>query len=178
MATMFMENQPEWDGSPTAPVREHTDLRQAVGEETLAHLALDAVQRLDDVRPAWRRHASHAFEPRMMLTLLSYCYASGIYGSAQVADAIRDNRMIRYLCARTYPDPKAIRSFRKGHRGLLHQCLNHVLQQARGWHPDPALADSYGGSVLTHRLCGRIDADAQHRLDVAIFIDRMLIDED
>ena len=35
----------------------------------------------------------------MMLTLLTYCYATGVYGSTDIELNMQHDRMIRYLCA-------------------------------------------------------------------------------
>jgi hypothetical protein len=65
-----------------------------------------------------------------MLTLLSFCYASSCYGSEDIESAIESDRTIRYICARVFPDAKAIRRFRRLFRPALDQCLAYVLRQA------------------------------------------------
>jgi hypothetical protein len=66
----------------------------------------------------------------MMLTLLTYCYATGVYGSADIELAIERDQMTRYLCARTYPDLDVIRGFRRLNLGEIKQCLAAVLKRA------------------------------------------------
>ena len=69
------------------------------------------------------------FQPAMMLTLLAYCYATGVYGSEEIQSATHDDQMIRYLCARDYPDLCEIRSFRRYNRERIAQCLAGVFQR-------------------------------------------------
>src|SRR5439155_8426144 len=83
------------------------DLRQHVGERALIELALDAVQTVGERLPrpldAPGRHS-----PQILLTLLTYCYAAGIYGSEDIEYDCRHDAATRYLCANTSPDQDAI----------------------------------------------------------------------
>src|SRR5258708_1546324 len=84
------------------------DLREWVDEQLLVKLALDAVQTLDWPAAATDRNE---LRPQMMLTLLSYCYAAGIYGSGDIAATLRSDRVLHYICARAYPDGRELRHF-------------------------------------------------------------------
>ena len=175
---LFMEKQEHREGRLRGPFQNQSDLRQVVGGRGLVHLALESVQRLDETQPGWHTRTSHEFEPRMMLTLLSYCYASGIYGSAQIAEAIRNNETVRYICARTYPHPEAIRDFRRENREAIRHGLKLILQHAGELQLTQSASDERERSLLRAELSEHTDVDIQHRLDVAIFIDLMEFDAD
>src|SRR5215204_1622812 len=108
----------------------HADLRQRVGTSNLLRWCLEAPLIVNDEAAQLLRQSICGFRPPMMLTLLSFCYASSYYGSEDIARAISVDRMVRYICARTYPDAHAIRRFRRCGRGLLDQALGYVLRQA------------------------------------------------
>jgi len=106
------------------------DLSLYIGKKTLVELILRAIEDLNARTPEREIGTPNtAFQPAMMLTLLTYCYATGVYGSADIQLGIQHDPMIRYLCARDYPDICGIRSFRRYHRERVTQCLSAVLRQ-------------------------------------------------
>src|SRR6266571_3085305 len=80
------------------------DLRESLGEPILLKLALDGVQSLNPAKLNAAISGREKLRPQMMLTLLSYCYAARIYGSRDIAWAIRNNTTVRYICAHTCPE--------------------------------------------------------------------------
>src|SRR6267143_6161582 len=97
------------------------DLLECLGQHTLLKLALEAVQSLDASKLDAAVSGDPQLRPQMMLTLLSYCYAARIYGSREIEWAIRNDKTVRYICARTFPDWRAIRRFRRNNRELVEQ---------------------------------------------------------
>ena len=77
------------------------DLSLYIGKKTLAKLILEGIEDLDALAPGDEESRSWNpnFRPAMMLTLLAYCYATGVYGSADIQLATQHDQMIRYLCA-------------------------------------------------------------------------------
>ena len=107
-----------------------TDLRDWVGEWGLIGLALDAVQaEAPGARWAVETVPENLCAP-MMLTLLTYCYAAGIYASEDVEAACDHNAQVRYICARQYPSGATIRHFRRANRPLVERCLTRTLTEA------------------------------------------------
>lgn len=108
------------------------DLRDWVDERTLVALCLAAAQEL--ALPAPRPVSTRAGEPPApaMVTLLAYCFATGICGSEEVEWAARHDRTARYLCAHRLPDAVAVRRFRRANRSWLERCLAEVC--VRAWH--------------------------------------------
>ena len=66
------------------------DLRDWIPEDDLAHFVIEAVERVEmsAFKVNHRGTGSAQYHPRMMLALLIYCYANGIFSSR--ADRARD----------------------------------------------------------------------------------------
>src|SRR5262245_4909711 len=90
-----------------------TDLSQVISERGLLKLALDSVQNIEPARLAPPGSVKGEFRPQMMLTLLTYCYASSLFGSRDIESSIDTDPTIRYICARTRPTWLSIRRFRR-----------------------------------------------------------------
>ena len=144
------------------------DLRAVVGEEALVALALEAVQSLEvetwPANPAWPN-------PRMMLTLLAYGYASGILGAAELEQASRENVTLRYICAREAVQAHQVKRFRRNYRPWIERALALVIARSLV-HDSPALetgvaeSNVAGGVLLTQAL--RL---ARDRLKLAMLLD-------
>jgi hypothetical protein len=147
------------------------DLSGWTGERGLVKLTLDAVQSVEAPRRAGATAPAH--QPRMMVTLLAYCYAKGLYGSRQIEEAIQSDPVIRYLCAREYPDWKDLRRFRREHRDWIGACLSQVLKQAWAWKLDEAEVDFQGYAWFETELNPVINDEVRLRLEVAAFVDLM-----
>lgn len=106
------------------------DLSGYIGKKTLVKLILEAVEERSARSAEWAGCGIGDAElrPAMMLTLLTYCYASGIYGCADIQLGTQHDPMIRYLCAGSCPDIGALRSFRRYHRETLAACLAATLR--------------------------------------------------
>ena len=68
--------------------------------------------------------------PVMMLTLLTYCYATGVHGSADIELISTQDPMVRHLCADIYPEAQVLRQFRRRNREAIRTCLAEVLRRA------------------------------------------------
>ena len=141
----------------------HTDLRQRVGVNNLLRWALEAPQTVDDVAAESLKARFGDFRPQMMLTLLSFAYASSCYGSDDIERAIESDRTFRYICARIYPDAKAIRRFRRLFRPALDQCLAYVLRGA---------AIEMIGAPSTPELEQQVISATTEKIELAVIMDR------
>ena len=63
----------------------------------------------------------------MLLTLLTYCYSTGLYSSEDIENAARNHKTINYLCGNRIPDWKTLRRFRRIHRQALHDCISYMV---------------------------------------------------
>jgi transposase len=107
------------------------DLSLYIGKKTLVKLILEAVEGVDmgGYRPGTMSSAGVVVQPAMMLALLTYCYATGVYESMDIELNIHRDQMTRYLCAKTYPGVDVLRSFRRDGRLKISQCLATVLRR-------------------------------------------------
>lgn len=108
------------------------DLSLYLGKKTLVKLFLETVQRVNGESVAYEGFALDGtqFRKPMMLTLLAYCYATGVYASGEIEQKIERDSMTRYLCAKTYPSSDDIRAFRRYQRAEIRQCLADVFRRA------------------------------------------------
>ena len=56
---------------------------------------------------------SDAYDPRVLLSLLFYGYATGTFSSRKIERATYDSVAFRYIAANTHPDHDMIANFRK-----------------------------------------------------------------
>ena len=147
------------------------DLRESLGEQILLRLALDAVQSLDPAKIKDTFGGGPNLRPQMMLTLLAYCYATRTYGSLDIEWATRNDETVRYICARTLPDWRAIRLFRRKNRELLEQALTYVLTTA--WMLQSARAAEAGPTNpwAEPGQWEKLGAEARAKIDTAILMD-------
>ena len=98
----------------------------------MVHFIIDAVDQLDvsAARVNERGTGSAQYPPRMMLSLLIYCYATGTFSSRRIETLTHENVAVRYLCADTHPDHDSICKFRRENKELLGSCFHQVLELA------------------------------------------------
>lgn len=108
------------------------DLRQWVPADHVVHFVMDAVGELDlsAARVNERGTGDAQYPPRMMLGLLIYSYATGIFSSRQIERSTHDSVAVRFLCGDTHPDHDTICRFRRGHGALLQRCFAQVIELA------------------------------------------------
>jgi transposase len=108
------------------------DLREWVRRDHLVHFVMDAVGQLD-VRAARvneRGTGDEQYPPGMMLGLLIYNYATGVFSSRQIEGATYESVAVRLLCADTHPDHDTICTFRRENGPLLTRSFGQVLELA------------------------------------------------
>lgn len=97
---------------------------QWVPGDHLVHFVMDAVGELD-VRAAKvneRGTGNAQYPPRMMLGLLVYSYATGMFSSRKIERATYENVAVRVMCADTHPDHDTICACPASRRGLCWSC--------------------------------------------------------
>src|SRR5271157_3463669 len=109
------------------------DLRNWVPAGHLAHFILDAVQEMDlrQIKVNERGTGSEQYPPRMLLALLLYCYATGVFSSRRIEQASSDSVPVRMICAGTHPDHDTICTFRRENKALLQETFVRVLEMAQ-----------------------------------------------
>jgi len=109
------------------------DLREWVRDDDLVHFVIDALAVLDvsAARLNERGTGDEQYPPRMMLGLLIYCYAQGIFSSRQIERATYQNVSVRYLAANTHPDHDTIAKFRRENATLIRSVFVQLLRLAQ-----------------------------------------------
>jgi transposase len=109
------------------------NLRDWVPAGHLAHFLLDAVEEMDlrQVKVNDRGTGSPQYPPRTLLTLLLYCYATGLFSSRRIEQATRDSVPVRMICGDTHPDHDTICTFRRENKALLQETFVRVLELAQ-----------------------------------------------
>ena len=115
-----------------SPMLMATDMRSWVPEDDMVHFVLEAVEAvpLTDFRVNERGTGSAQYPPRMLLALLIYCYANGIFGSRRIERATYRDIAVRYLTADTHPDHDTICKFRRENFAAVSTAFLSVLKLA------------------------------------------------
>lgn len=144
----------------------------ALRSASLAQTVQAAARAIDwnVLKPAELQNAPRGVQPRTLLTVLAYCYALQIYGSADVESLLRNDANLRSLCLDQFPDARMIRSFRRKNRDALQVCLEAALR---------FVADQKVAQGLLSKVNdARIAEEARRRIIVAMFTDSMELDND
>ena len=111
------------------------------------------------------RNLARSFQPRMMLFLLSYCYARQIYKSTDIERLVLTDALMRRCCGDESPTAPEIRRFRSEHREALQFCLKSALR---------CLAQYDLAAGLVSKVDeARIEDDTNRRIITATFMDSM-----
>jgi transposase len=109
------------------------DLREWIPKDDLVHFVIEAVDGMDlsSFKVNERGTGSAQYPPRMMLSLLIYCYANGIFSSRRIERATYRDIAVRYLTGDTHPDHDTICTFRRENFAAVADCFVRVLELAR-----------------------------------------------
>lgn len=105
-------------------------------EDHMARFVVEIVDQLDlrALSAAYAGKGKSPYHPAMLLALLFYGYAAGVFSSRKLEQATYDSMAFKYICANENPDHDTINSFRKRFNkaieGLFVEIL--VLAQAMG----------------------------------------------
>ena len=86
-----------------------------VPEDHLARFVVDIVEQLDlsHLSVAYSAKGSKPYHPAMLVALLFYGYAIGVFSSRKLEKATHDSIAFRYICGNTHADHDTIAAFRK-----------------------------------------------------------------
>jgi transposase len=100
----------------------------------LAHFIVDVVEVLDTdaIEGEYRGGGSAPYPPKMLLALLFYCYAKGIFTSRKIERATYELIPVLYLTGGTHPDHDSINTFRHRFLPQLEPLFVQILQIAQG----------------------------------------------
>lgn len=108
------------------------DMRDWVPQDDIVHFIISAVDgtKFGSLHLNPNGSGSEQYPPRMMLSLLIYCYSMGVYSSRRIERATYRDVGVRFLTGDTHPDHDTICSFRRNHFDLVEQVFVHVLKMA------------------------------------------------
>lgn len=102
-------------------------------EDHLARFVVEVVDQLDlsELTRQYAGRGSQAHHPAVLLSLLIYGYATGVYSSRKIERATHDSIAFRYLAANTHPDHDTIATFRRRFLPQFEVLFVQVLLLAR-----------------------------------------------
>ncbi|WP_141055675.1 IS1182 family transposase [Tepidiphilus succinatimandens] len=102
-------------------------------EDHLARFVVEVVDRLDlsELTRQYAGRGSRAHHPAVLLSLLIYGYATGVFSSRKIERATHDSIAFRYLAANTHPDHDTIAAFRRRFLPQIESLFVQVLLLAR-----------------------------------------------
>lgn len=101
-------------------------------KDHLARFIVDIVSQLDlsSLRSAYAGRGSLPYDPAMLLSLILYGYATGVFSSRKLEQATYDSVAFRYLTGNRHPDHDTISAFRKRFSSELQGLFLQVLSIA------------------------------------------------
>ncbi len=98
----------------------------------LARFVVEIVEQLDTspIEEAYRGGGSAPYAPKMMLALLFYCYAKGIFSSRKIEQASYELIPVLYITGGLHPDHDSINTFRKRFLEQLSPLFVEILEYA------------------------------------------------
>jgi transposase len=108
-------------------------VQEYLPEDHLARFVVEIVDQLDlsPLVAAYGGSGSRPYHPAMLVALLFYGYATGVFSSRKLAQATYDSIAFRYICANTHPDHRTIADFRKRFLDELAGLFTQVLLVAQ-----------------------------------------------
>jgi transposase len=108
-------------------------LQEWIPEGDLAHFVSDLVETgaldLSAIYAAYEEERGYPpYDPRLMVKLLIYGYATGVMSSRKLERATYRDVAVRMLCADQHPDYRSIARFRRRHLNALAELFVHSLR--------------------------------------------------
>lgn len=99
----------------------------------LARFVVEAVEMLDlsAIYAHYGDRGGRAYGPKLMVSLLFYGYATGVFSSRKLEAASYDSVAFRYVCGNHHPDHDTIANFRKQFLAELEGLFVQILLMAR-----------------------------------------------
>ena len=102
-------------------------------EKHLARFVVEIVEQIDlqPLKASYCGRGSQPYNPEMLVALLFYGYATGVFSSRNLERSTYDSVAFRYIAANTHPDHDTIASFRKRFLPQLAKIFVEILAIAR-----------------------------------------------
>jgi len=107
-------------------------LQDWLPEGHLARFVVEIVEQLDlrSLKESYSGRGSQAYNPEMLLALLFYGYATGVFSSRQLERGTYDSVAFRFIAANAHPDHDTIATFRRRFLPQLRKLFVQILQIA------------------------------------------------
>ena len=108
-------------------------LQDWLPEGHLARFVVEIVEQLNlrSLKESYAGRGSQAYNPEMLLSLLFYGYATGVFSSRQLERSTHDSVAFRFIAANAHPDHDTIATFRRRFLPQLRELFVQILQIAR-----------------------------------------------
>lgn len=102
-------------------------------ERHLARFVVEVIEKLDlsRITRAYRGSGPASYHPAMLLALLVYGYATGVFSSRKIERATFDSVAFRFIAANGHPDHDTIATFRRRFLKDIERLFVEVLMLAR-----------------------------------------------
>src|SRR6202521_232375 len=139
-------------------------------EKHLARFVVEVIDGLDlrAMSGSYRGSGSASYHPRMLLGILVYGYATGVFSSRKLERATYDSVAFRFIAANDHPDHDTIASFRRRFLKEIKGLFVQVLMLARemgvlklgtiGLDGTKIHANASRHSALSYERAGKIEA--------------------
>lgn len=139
-------------------------------EQHLARFVVAIVDALDlrALSGDYRGSGSKSYHPRLLLSVLFYGYATGVFSSRKLERAIYDSVAFRFIAANDHPDHDTIVSFRRRFLPEIEKLFVQILLLARemgvlklgtvGLDGTKIHANASRHSALSYEHAGKIEA--------------------
>src|ERR1700712_1312778 len=109
------------------------DLKEGLPADDVAHFIVAAVERLPlaSFQVPNRSGGKPQYYPRLMLALLIYGYANGLFSSRRIERATYRDLGVRFVAANLHPDHDTIAVFRRSNKAAFEAAFVQVLLLAR-----------------------------------------------
>jgi transposase len=138
-------------------------------EQHLARLVVDVVDglNLEALIRLYRGSGSKSYHPKMMVALIVYGYATGVFSSRKLERATWDSVAFRFIAGNEHPDHDTIAAFRRRFLYKIEKLFVEVLKLARemgllkmgtiGLDGTKIHADASRHSALSYEHAGKIE---------------------
>jgi transposase len=102
-------------------------------EKHLARFVVEIVEQIDlgPLKASYCGRGSQPYNPEMLVALLFYGYATGVFSSRKLERSTYDSVAFRYIAANTHPDHDTIATFRRRFLPMLTKIFVEILAIAR-----------------------------------------------
>jgi transposase len=104
-----------------------------LNEDHLARFIVEVIEKLDisNLTKQYSGKGTKAYHPEVLLGLLVYGYATGVFSSRRLERATYDSVAFRYIAAGSHPDHDTIASFRRRFLDEIENLFVQVLEMAQ-----------------------------------------------